>query len=133
MPPNQLGYCIISLFITTFAVLCSTYLLITMTFECLCSIIWPLKAASFNTVKRARIIIVCIFVTCFTFCIPFVFITGNRGKLCISNKFASVTVLGEVYFWLTQIFMFIIPFSSLLTMNSIIIHTLRKRSRLNIS
>ena len=118
---------------TTFPVLCSTYLLITMTFERLCSIIWPLKAASFNTVKRAKIIIVCIFLTCFTYCIPFLFITGNRGKNCISNKFASVTVIGEVYYWLTQIFIFIIPFASLLTMNSIIIYTLRKRSKLNIS
>ena len=118
---------------TTFPVLCSTYLLITTTFERLCSIIWPLKAASFNTVKRARIIIVCNFVTCFTYCIPFLFITGNRGKNCISNKFASVTVIGEVYYWLTQIFIFIIPFTSLLTMNSIIIYTLRKRSKLNIS
>ena len=133
MPPNQLGYCIILLFITTFAVLCSTYLLITMTFERLCSIIWPLKAASFNTVKRARIIIVCIFLTFFSYCIPFVFVTGNRGKICIPNKYASLTVIGEFYYWLTQIFIFIIPFSSLLTMNSIIIYTLRKRSRLNIS
>ena len=104
-----------------------------MTFERLCSIIWPLKAASFNTVKRARTIIVCIFVTCFTYCIPFLFIIGHRGNICIPNKFASVTVLDEVYYWLTQIFIFIIPFSSLLTMNSIIIYTLRKRSKLNIS
>ena len=133
MPPNELGYCIILVFITTSAVLCSTYLLITMTFERLCSIMWPLKAASFNTVKRARIIIVCVFVSCFTYCIPFLFITGNNGRFGIPNKFASVTVLGEFYYWLTQIFMFIIPFSSLLTMNSIIIYTLRKRSKLNIS
>ena len=133
MPPNELGYCIMLVFISTFAVLCSTYLLITMTFERLCSIIWPLKAASFNTVKRARIIIACIFVTCFTYCIPFLFITGNRGKICIPNKFASVTAIGEFYYWLTQIFILIIPFSSLLIMNSIIIHTLRKRSKLNIS
>ena len=133
MPPNELGHCTTLVFITTSAVLCSTYLLITMTFERLCSIIWPLKAASFNTVKRARIIIVCIFLTFFSYCIPFVFVTGNRGKICIPNKYASLTLLGEFYYWLTQIFILIIPFSSLLTMNSIIIHTLRKRSRLSLS
>ena len=134
MPPDELGYCIMLVFITNSAVLCSTYLLITMTFERLCSIIWPLKAASFNTAKRARIIIiVCIFVTCFTYCIPFLFITGNRGKNCIPHKFASVTVLGEFYYWLTHIIILIIPFSSLLIMNSVIIHTLRKRSKLNLS
>ena len=103
-----------------------------MTFERLCSILWPLKAASFNTVKKARIIIVIIFVACFSYCIPFLFITGTRGKHCIPNTIASVTLLGELYYWLTQIFILIIPFSSLLTMNSIIIHTLRKRSKLEI-
>ena len=42
-------------------------------------------------------------------------------------------VIAIFIFRLTQIFIFIIPFSSLLTMNSIIIFTLRKRSKLNIS
>ena len=42
-------------------------------------------------------------------------------------------VIAIFIFRLTKFFIFIIPFSSLLTMNSIIIHTLRKRSKLNIS
>ena len=129
MPPNDLGHCKTLVFIATSAVLCSTYLLIAMTFERLCSIISPLKAASFNTVKRARIIIVSIFVTCFSYCIPYLFITGNRGKICIANRIASVNIVGKFYFWLTQILISYLPFTSLLIMNSIIIHTLRKRSQ----
>ena len=95
MPPSQDDYCTLTTACLRVSSLCSTLFILNMTFERFYSIIRPHKAASFNTVKRARIIIVCIFVTYFIYCILFVFITGNRGKNCISNKFASVTVLGE--------------------------------------
>ena len=100
-----------------------------MTFERFYSIIRPLKAASFNTVKRARIIIACVFVSCFSYCIPFLFITGTNGRTCVPNRFASVSLLGELYHWLSQIVLFIFPFLSLLIMNSSIIHILRQRSK----
>ena len=129
MPPNQLGYCTMLVFVVYSAVLCSTYLLITMTFERFYSIIRPLKAASFNTVKRARIIIVCVFFSCFSYCIPFLFITGVNGRTCVPNRFASESILGILYHWFSQIVLFIFPFLSLLIMNSSIIHILRQRSK----
>ena len=132
MPLNQNWFCRLQNFYLYFSFLCSCYLLITMTFERCYSIIRPHKAASFNTVKRARIIIVCIFLLFFSYCIPYLFITGNNGRFCIPNRFASDKGLGEFYYWLSEIFLFIFPFLSLLTMNSIIIHTLRKRSRLKL-
>ena len=100
-----------------------------MTFERFYSIIRPLNAASFNTVKRARMIIICVFMFGFAYCIPYLFIAGNDGKFCIVNRFASHNVLGEMYHWLTEIFIFPFPFLALLTMNSVIIHTLRKRAK----
>ena len=103
-----------------------------MTFEHFYSIIRPQKAASFNTVQRARIIIVCIYAFEFSYSIPFWFTNGNNKRSCIPNKYASDNVLGQLYHWLTEIITFIFPFVSLLTMNSIIIHTLRKRSKFNI-
>ena len=48
------------------------------------------------------------------------------------NKFASDNVIGEIYYWLTEFLSFIFPFRSLLTMNSVIIHTLKKRSLLRL-
>ena len=113
------------------AFLSSCYLLIAMTFERFYSIIKPHKAASFNTVKKARIIIVCIFIFYFTYSIPLLFIGGHNGISCVINRFASGNILGEMYHWLTEVFVFIFPFLSLLIMNSVIIHTLRKRSKLN--
>ena len=130
---NPYRYCALSSFfiITTF--LCSAYLLIAITFERFYSIIQPHKAASFNTVKRARIVILSVTGGCISYSVPFLFIGDDFGKLYIPNKFASDYVLGEMYHWLTEIISFIFPFISLVTMNSVIIHTLTKRSRQNIS
>ena len=128
MPPNQLWYCRLFHLALFFSSMCSCYLLITMTFERFYSIIRPHKAASFNTVKRARIVIVCVFLFSLFYSIPYLFIAGNSGKLCIPNAMASKNVFGELYYWLSQILLFAFPCLSLLTMNSVIIHTLRKRS-----
>ena len=68
----------------------------------------------------------------FSYSIPFLFVAGHNGISCVVNRFASGHILGEMYHWLTEVFIFIFPSISLLTMNSVIIHTLRKRSKLNI-
>ena len=132
MPPNRLGYCTILIFTVHATFLCSCYLLITMTFERFYSIIRPHKAASFNTVKRAKCIVAWVFIFGFCYSIPFLFITGTSGRSCIPNRFASDTIIGKIYSWLTQTVILIFPFISLLTMNSVIIHTLRKRSKLQL-
>ena len=132
MPLDKQWYCRLQMYIFFVTFLCSCYLLIVMTFERFYSIIQPHKAASFNTVKKARIIILGILLFYLTYCIPFLYIAGHNGISCIVNRFASVTVLGEIYHWLTEVVIYIFPFLSLLTMNSVIIHTLRKRSKSNI-
>ena len=103
-----------------------------MTFECFYSIIRPHKAASLNTVKRAKAIIMSIFLLCFTYSIPFLFIIENIGGFCVINLFGSGNVLLELYLWLTEVLISIFPFVSLLLMNSVIIHTLRKRAKLKL-
>ena len=132
MPPNKDWYCCLQMYTYFSSFLISAYLLIVMTFERFYSIIRPHKAASFNTVNRAKIIIVCIFTFYFTYSIPFLFIAGHNGISCVANRFVSDNVLGKMYHWVTEVFIFIFPFLSLLTMNSVIIHTLRKRSKHNI-
>ena len=102
-----------------------------MTFERLYSIIQPHKAASFNTVKKARRIIIFIFIICFIYSIPYLFISGYDGAFCVPILLSN-NVLSEIYYWLTETLAFVFPFLSLLTMNSLIIHTLRKRSKLKV-
>ena len=128
-PPNQRWYCRIQQITLYSSFMWSCYLLITMTFERFYSIIRPHKAASLNTVKKAKILICCVFIFGFIYSVPYLFITDNSGKLCVPNRFASDNGFGELYYWLTEILIFIFPCFSLLAMNSIIIHTLRKRSK----
>ena len=59
------------IFMVVSSFLCSTYLLIAMTFERFYSIIRPHKAASFNTVMKAKIIIVCVLYCAFHILFPF--------------------------------------------------------------
>ena len=127
MPPNQFWYCAMVTLFTFTGHMCSTMFIISMTFERLYSIIVPHKAASFNTVRRAKIVIVCTVFTCFIWSLPQLFLSDNIDKNCI--PFAKATsLLGQIYYWSYAVFFFPAPFLLLLTMNSIIVHILRKRS-----
>ena len=118
MAPNQLWYCKMLVTIVISTVQASALLVVSMTFERFYSIIRPHKAVSFSTVKRAKIIIVGIFVFSFSFYSPQWYLSGNNGKMCIPNAVAAQTVYGKVYHWVTQFVNFIFPFTSLLIMNS---------------
>ena len=60
------------------------------------------------------------------------FISTNIGRLCVPNRFVSDNVLAEFYTWFSEIVIFVFPFVTLLTINSVIIHALRKRSKQNL-
>ena len=96
-----------------------------MTFDRFYGIIRPHKAASFNTVKRARITILSIVIISILFNIPYLFTMTNVGRNCIPDQ---SEIWKTFYYWLNYVAQFAVPFVSLLSMNSVIIHTLRKRS-----
>ena len=125
LPVSQPWSCRLQSYTLHSSSLTSNYLLISMTFERFYSIIRPHKAALFNTVKKAKIIILCIFMGCFFNSIPFLFLGANIGTKCIPIKNASDKLLHELYYWIQEILIFIFPFISLLTMNSVIINTLK--------
>ena len=101
-----------------------------MTFERFYSIIRPHKAASFNTVKRARNTIATIVIFSILYHIPYSFIVTNAGKICVAYY---PTVLLQIYYWMSFVMAYVLPSVLLISMNSVIIHTLRKRSNLLIS
>ena len=103
-----------------------------MTFERFYSIIRPHKAASFNTVKKAKITIISIFVFFTLFNVPHSFLSEMDGLRCIAWG-KKTHILGQFYFYISMIVAFILPFTLLLVMNCIIIHTLKSRSNLSIS
>ena len=133
MPPDQYWFCAIQSAVAFMASLSSVFLVLGMTFERFYSIIRPHKAALFNTVKSARIIISCMIVFSILYSIPHFFTTTVFGRNCLTYSNPSLAVFGKYYFWLSVTIIFIIPFSSLLSMNIVIIYVLHKRSTLNLS
>ena len=126
MPPNQEWYCAMAHFFLFAATLSSALFILNMTFDRFYSIIRPHKAASFNTIKRARITIVCIVIFSIAYNIPHLFIGTNEGHHCIPYGPVLGIPIGQFYYWLSFTINFIIPFISLLIMNSFIIHIIRK-------
>ena len=128
MPPDQFWYCgLITLFVF-YGSMCSTMFILSMTFDRLYSIIAPHKAAAVNTVTRAQFTIILVIILTFLWTLPQLFLTDNIEKDCIPYAKATSTV-SQLYIWCYTAFIFPIPFVLVLTMNSIIIHILRKRSR----
>ena len=111
----------------------STLFILFMTFERFYSIIRPHKAASFNTMKRAKITILCIMLFSYAYNFPHFILTKQVGNQCVLYGSAMKYTFGQFYYWFSTILSFFLPFVLLLIMNSFIIHTLRKRSRSNLT
>ena len=99
-----------------------------MTFERFYSIIKPHKSASFNTFKRAKINIACILVFSVSYNLPHFFTTTRVDQYCAPFGHSTQYVSGMVYYWISLVINILLPFVSLLIMNSVIIHTLSERS-----
>ena len=131
-PPNMHWHCSIGNYIGLSFTMCSNLFIVTMTFQRFYGIIQPHKAASFNTVKRAKITIACIVIFSVIYRFPRLFTTDFQGQFCVPYGKILDKVSGQFYYWLTFVLNFILPFVSLLIMNSVIIRTLQKRSQSNL-
>ena len=127
---DQQWHCAVAVTVVSSSTKCSTYLIIAMTFDRFYSIIRPHKAASFNTVKRAKITIVGIALITSVSSIPHLFITSYSGQNCLVFVKGMSFIIGKIYYWADQIIGFILPFGLLLFMNSVIVRTLLTRSRM---
>ena len=127
IPPGQKWYCRLYPLVIFVSFLCSTLFVLSMTFDRFYSIIMPHKAASFNTVKRAKITVGCSVAVSITYNLPHLMLTSNVNWECVPYGNVKGNRLGEVYYWLSAVVQFVIPFILLLIMNSVIIHKIRNR------
>ena len=132
MPNDLFWYCSFTLYIMLSSSMCSNLFVVSMTFQRFYSIIRPHKAASFNTVKRTKITVVCILVFSLFFRFPHLFTSYFRERICFTYSKLWGEVFTQFYYWVTFALVSDIPFVSLIIMNSIIIKTLRQRSRSNL-
>ena len=124
-------YCGVANSILFASTLCSAMFITSMTFERFYSIMQPHKAASFNTLKRAKITILGIVIFSVLYNIPHIPITLQVGAHCIPYGNTRESAAGQFYYWFSTILNFFLPFVLLLVMNSFIIHTLQNRSILS--
>ena len=129
IPPSRYHHCIVANALVFSSILCSNLLILTMTFERFYSIMKPHKVASFNTVKRAKIIIIYIIILTVCFNIPHLFLGSVQGRQCLPFGTAMGKPYGELYYWLSFVISYELPFVLLLMMNSVIIHKIRNRSQ----
>ena len=130
IPPDPFWYCTIAMAILFTAFLCSTLFILNMTFDSFYSVIRPHKAASFNTVKRAKLTIFSFIICSMLYNIPHLFISNNNNWECLPYGRAMGKPYGQFYYWLSFVVNFAFPFVLLLSMNSVIIHKIRNRSSL---
>ena len=128
---DQFTFCQIVTTMILVSTMCSILFILNMTFERFYSIIKPHKAASVNTLKRAKITIVTIVVLSTIFNVPIIFTSGSIGRECFAWETGSLeNTAVQLHYYASVAINFALPFVLLLIMNSFIIHTLRTRSML---
>ena len=95
-----------------------------MTIDKFIAIKWPHKAALYSTPRRAKIIVICIFVAVVIYNIPHLFLTRVIGNVCFAS--AAEGVITKVYSWVSFVLNAVIPFTMLIYMNSVIVKAIRK-------
>ena len=132
LAPSQMWFCKAIAAVLFTSSMCSTLFILSMTFERCYSIIRPHKAASFNTVKRAKVSIVFIILFSIGYNSPLWLLSSQvigKSRNCYAYANAMSSIPGQIYYWSANILQFILPFLFLLMMNTVIIYTLSNRSK----
>ena len=114
-PPNEYWYCNMADMAVFSAFLCITTLLVAMTFDRFYSIIRPHKAASFNTIKRAKITIVCVVTFSIIYNIPHLFISDHDQWQFVPYGKAIDKSYGQFYYWSSFVLNYALPFRAALS------------------
>ena len=124
---DQYLYCTVAITFFFIASMCSTLFIISMTFARCYGILMPHKAASFNTMKRAKITIVFVITISIIYNSPHLITSSNQDWQCLPYGETSVMTktYGVIYYWLSFTLHYALPFVLLLSMNCVIIHKIR--------
>ena len=130
IPPSQYWYCTLSIAVFFSSQLCTMLIIVNMTFGRFYSIIRPHKAAAFNTLRRARIIIAVVVLFSVLYNVPHLLTSSNEEWICLpyGKKSVMAKPYALLYYWLSFIIQFVFPFISLLIMNCVIIHKMHSSS-----
>ena len=120
--------CSISGFVALFALHNCTFQVLAMTLDKYIAIKWPHKAATYSTPKRAKRIVVTLFLCVCIYNIPHFFLSRVIGGQCLN--FGIRSEITSVYSWFSFVLNAIIPFTMLIHMNYVIVKVVRKSRKL---
>ena len=120
--------CKIFNYFTSVFLQCSTYQILAMTFDKYIAIKWPHRASMYSTPRRAKIILLSIFICAHIYNGPHLLVSGLVGEQCVF--FAVSGTVTTVFSWTSFIVKGIIPFSLLIHMNYVIVQTVRKSRKM---
>ena len=115
--------CRFAAFLVLHALQNTTYQVLAMTVDKYVAIKWPHRAATYSTPRKAKITVICIYISVVIYNIPHIFISQLTGDVCLG--YAIGGVITKVYSWVTFVLNAIIPFVLLLYMNYVIIQAVR--------
>ena len=120
--------CKISGFVSLFALQNCTFQVLAMTLDKYIAIKWPHRAATYSTPKRAKMIVLTLFVCVCIYNVPHFFLSSVIGGQCLN--FGIPSVITSVYSWLSFVINAIIPFTMLIHMNYVIVKVVRESRKL---
>ena len=106
----------------------SRYQVLAMTVDKYIAIKWPHKAASYSTPRRAKFILIGVFIFSLIFNVRHIFMTSLVRDKCRVYVHGGLTA--EVLSWVTFIVNGIIPISMLIYMNFVIIQTVKNSDQM---
>ena len=120
--------CKLSAFFALFALQNCTFLVLFMTIDKYIAIKWPHRAATYSTPGRAKRIAVGLYGSVCIYNIPHFFLSSVIGGQCFN--FGIRSFISRVYSWFSFVINVIIPFTTLIHMNYVIVNTVRNSHRM---
>ena len=120
--------CKIAAFVALFGLQNCTYLVLAMTMDKYIAIKWPHRAPTYSTPRRAKRIVVGLYMLVCIYNIPHCFLSSVIGGQCFN--FGIRNVFSRVYSWFSFVVNAIVPFTLLIHMNFVIVKTVRNSHKM---
>ena len=100
-----------------------------MTVDKYIAIKWPHKAATYNTPKRATLIVVILQICIIIYNVPHLFLSSTVGdNKCFA--YSNSSIISRVHSWFSFVLNAVIPFTLLIHMNFVIVKTVRNSRKM---
>ena len=126
--PQGIWECKLAAYFVNFSLQSSAYQILAMTTDKYVAVKWPHRAATYSTPKRAKIVLLSLFICSLIYNSPHLLLANVVGEFCLT--YAIVGTIVEMYSWITIIINGIIPFSCLIHMNYVILQTVRRSHKM---